>query len=56
VANEAIYAKAVLAFLNSKSNGIAIPVLTGEVGQAAALAPKKAKTLEEAKRLASLIL
>jgi len=57
VANEQVYSRAVLAFLNSRSNNAdVVPVLTGGVGQAAALAPKKAKTLEEAKRLAVLML
>jgi len=57
VANEQVYSKAVLAFLNSKSSDeVVIPVLTGSVGQATGVVPKKAKTLEEAKKLAKLIL
>jgi len=56
VQNEEIYSRAVLAFLNSKANTPAVPVLNSEIGQAAATALGKPKTLEEAKKLAELIL
>jgi len=58
VQNEQVYSRAVLAFLNSKSNTQtdAVPVLTAQMGQPAAAVIAKPKTLEEAKRLAKLIL